>query len=90
MVEAGGRIIPHPLPFGKVFVEPGRRIYVCVEPIIGERVSGYMLEKQRFLEFFEAVKEQVSTQPVELELKPEEIVNNHFVEECKRNNVPLN
>lgn len=91
LVEQGfGPPICHLPSFGKVIVEPGGRIYVSVHPTISVQVSGYMLEKQQFLGFLEAVKKRVSAQPVELELKTEEIVNNYFVDECRRNHVFLN
>lgn len=70
--------------FGKVIVIPGVGIHVSVHTTIGQAFA-YVLDKPQFLKCFEAVKEQVSSESVDLRLKPEELVNNYFVGYCRQN-----
>jgi hypothetical protein len=89
LADAVGKVIGHPTvrpqTFGKVIVIPGVGIHVSVQTTIG-RVYAYVLDKPQFLKCFEAVKERVSKEPVDLQLKPEQVVNNYFVEYCQQNN----
>ncbi len=74
----------HPQTFGKVIVIPGVGIHVSIHTTIGQ-VYAYVLDKPQFLKCFDTVKERISSRTVDLQLKPDELVNNYFVEYCQQN-----